>query len=239
MYDDRLVSRFAMRAFFTLALLTTAPVLVAAQSTCSSDGQPRVLAVYERFINADCATCWVSAPSHVPGTSALIVDWVVPGNLGDDSPLSAAATRDALTRLQELKRSIPEQTDSHITDIERPAAASAQLRVAEGPAFNDYVGTGISFAHRGSGAASYQFTLLLVESIPAGVEGSPVPRNLVRNSLQGTWHKNNGRTNVPNAWTESRPMRIPDGAQPERLSLVGWVQDAQGRVMAAAQSVCR
>ncbi|MDZ7823082.1 MAG: hypothetical protein U5K75_02930 [Ahrensia sp.] len=79
-----------------------------------------------------------------------------------------------MTRLQELNRPIPEQTDSHITDIGRPTAASAQLRVAEGPAFRiDYLGFGIRFTHRGSGAASYQFTMLLVESIPAGVEASP------------------------------------------------------------------
>ncbi|MFN7152968.1 MAG: hypothetical protein ACK4OE_04700 [Acidovorax sp.] len=239
MYNYLLVTRFAMRASLSLALLASAPVLVAAQSTCSSDGQPSAVAVYERFINADCDTCWVSAPSHVPGPSALVVDWVVPGRLGDDAPLSAAATRDALTRLQELNRPIPEQTDSHIADIGRPTAASAQLRVAEGPAFNDYLGTGIRFTHRGSGAASYQFTMLLVESIPAGEEGSPVPRNLVRNSLQGTWLKDDGRTNTSKAWMENRPMRIPDGAQAERLRLVGWVQDPTGRLVAAAQSVCR
>ena len=33
-------------------------------------------------------------------------------------------------------------------------------------------------------------------------------------------------------------MYFPEGAQPERLRTVGWVQDAQGRVVAAAQSVC-
>ena len=38
---------------------------------------------------------------------------------------------------------------------------------------------------------------------------------------------------------EMRPVRIPEGAKPERLRLVGWVQDAQGRVVAAAQSRCQ
>ena len=38
---------------------------------------------------------------------------------------------------------------------------------------------------------------------------------------------------------EMRPVRIPEGAKPERLRLVGWVQDAQGRVVAAAQSLCQ
>ena len=40
-------------------------------------------------------------------------------------------------------------------------------------------------------------------------------------------------------WMETRSMRIPEGAQAERLRLVGWVQDAQGSVLAAAQSTCR
>ncbi|MDP3230129.1 MAG: hypothetical protein Q8N13_19445 [Acidovorax sp.] len=229
-----------MRAFFTLAILAGAPVLVTAQSTCSSDGQPSAVAVYERFINADCDTCWISAPSHVPGPSALVVDWVVPARMGDDAPLSAAATRDALIRLQELKRPIPEQTDSYITDTGSPTVASGQLRVAEGPAFNDYLGTGIRFTQPDNTATSYHFTMLLVEAIPVGVEGSPVPRNLVRNSLHGVWQRDEGAgAKGSRTWMENRPMRIPDGAQSERLRLVGWVQDAQGRLVAGAQSVCR
>ena len=34
-------------------------------------------------------------------------------------------------------------------------------------------------------------------------------------------------------------MRVPEGAQAQRLRVVGWVQDEQGRVIAAAQSACR
>jgi hypothetical protein len=33
-------------------------------------------------------------------------------------------------------------------------------------------------------------------------------------------------------------MSIPEGAKPERLRVVGWVEDARGRVVAAAQSRC-
>ena len=35
-----------------------------------------------------------------------------------------------------------------------------------------------------------------------------------------------------------RPLSIPPGTTPERLRVVGWVQDASGRVLTAAQSVC-
>ena len=38
---------------------------------------------------------------------------------------------------------------------------------------------------------------------------------------------------------ENRPMRIPEGAKAEQLHMVGWVQNTQGEVLAAAQSVCR
>jgi hypothetical protein len=34
-------------------------------------------------------------------------------------------------------------------------------------------------------------------------------------------------------------MSLPPGANPQRLQVVGWVQDAQGRIVAAARSNCR
>ena len=34
-------------------------------------------------------------------------------------------------------------------------------------------------------------------------------------------------------------MRIPEGAKAQHLHMVGWVQNAQGEVLAAAQSACR
>jgi hypothetical protein len=33
-------------------------------------------------------------------------------------------------------------------------------------------------------------------------------------------------------------MSIPEGANPKRLRVVGWVEDARGRVVATAQSRC-
>ena len=96
-----------MRTLLLALLAAGVPLLGFAQSSCSSDGQAAPAALYERFINANCENCWASAPEHVPGPSALVVDWVVPGSLGDDAPLSAVATRDALWRLQELRRPVP------------------------------------------------------------------------------------------------------------------------------------
>lgn len=236
------------------ALIAGAPLLAVAQSTCTSDGQPQPRTVYERFINADCASCWTSAPGHAPGASAVVVDWIVPGSLGDHAPLAAAATRDGLERLQALQRPAPPAaTDTFISDVAPPGAIAGRLRVARGPAVNDYAGTGISLvrnagaAKRGMVAAgSYPFTLLLVERIPAGTEGSPVVRHLVRNALHGTWSASDSAgapraASARNAWLfmDNRPMRIPDGAQPDRLEVVGWMQDGAGRMLAAAQAPCR
>ncbi|EJE49649.1 hypothetical protein PMI14_05780, partial [Acidovorax sp. CF316] len=64
---------------------------LAAQSSCSSDGVARPAALFERFVSADCESCWADkatpAPS-APGT--LVLDWIVPGTQGDNAPLSAA-----------------------------------------------------------------------------------------------------------------------------------------------------
>lgn len=217
---------------------------LAAQSVCSSDGTAAPTALFERFLSADCEACWADAAAAAPpaDSSALVLDWIVPSPAGEDAALSAAATRDALARLESLGRNAPAATDVHVAAVQ--AAAPARIRVAQGMAFNDYVGTGITWraaagpAPRPAGAVD--FYLLLVEAVPAGTDGTPVARNLVRNMLQGTWDKRKQLSkHEQSTWMEQRPMRVPDGARPERLRVVGWVQDAQGRVLGAAQSTCR
>ena len=221
-----------------------------AQASCSSDGTPRPVAVFERFISADCEACWGDATTPAPSAhaSAVVLDWIVPGKAGDEAPLSAAATADALSRLQALGRKPPATTDVYVNPVD--GAERAQLRVAHGVAFNDYLGTGIAFTpspaapQRKTTATplAHSFYLLLVESIPAGTEGTVVSRYIVRNQFDGSWtqaHRSARSKGKPWAWMETRSMRIPDGAQAERLHLVGWVQDASGRIVAAAQSVCR
>lgn len=216
----------------TLGCLLALPL--AAQPVCP---HPGALALFERFTSADCETCWQDAATPVPGDSALVLDWIVPGRQGDEAPLAAAATRDALARLAALGRASPVATDVHTAPV--AGRTGQHLRVGRGPAVNDYVGTTITWAARPQTSA-WTFHLLLVEHLPAGTEGTAVPRNLVRNMLEGTWDKRHALSKNDLAqWMELRPMRIPDGARPERLHTVGWVQDAQGRVAAAAQSGCR
>ena len=88
-----------------LALLAAAGAQ--GQSSCASDGVPQPAALVERFISADCESCWSDAETARPGRGELALDWIVPGSRGDDAPLSAAASRDSLARLQALGRNAP------------------------------------------------------------------------------------------------------------------------------------
>jgi hypothetical protein len=58
--------------------------------------------------------------------------------------------------------------------------------------------------------------------------------------LQASW---NGDSSLQKqkqiSWLERRPLSIPEGADPQRLRVVGWLQDQRGRLLAAAQSACR
>ncbi|MDB5881558.1 MAG: hypothetical protein JWP43_1436 [Ramlibacter sp.] len=205
-----------------------------AQSACSSDGVPRPAALAERFISADCEACWRDAGTATLRPGELAVDWIVPGRAGQDAPLSVAASREALARLKELG-----PTDPTTAATSRLTAASGEhkLRVAHGPAFKGYMGASIELKP-GSGGPWHAW-LLLVETLPAGSDGSPVARNLVRNALQLEWHAAIGISNQRSTrLSESRAMDIPKGAHPDRLRVVGWVEDVRGRVVAAAQSRC-
>ena len=205
-----------------------------AQSACSSDGVRRPVALLERFISADCDACWRDAGTRKPGPGELALDWIVPGRRGEDAPLAAAATRDALARLGELGLAVP-TTIAHSRLPAQPAGP--QLRVARGPSFNGYMGASIELKP-GSGGP-WNAWLLLVETLPAGAEGSPVARNLVRNVLQPDWDGARPLSKQEQLRRfESRPLSIPEGADPRRLQVVGWVQDARGRIRAIAQSRC-
>ena len=221
------------------AAALTAPLSPAqAQSFCASDGQSRPVELVERFINADCATCWADPATPVPAKNAVALDWIAPGHQGDDAPLSAVATRDALVRLELLAQGMParSQTVAHAVK----GIKGAGLRVAHGLPVADYLGASIELKPI-SPAARQPLTvwLALVETLPAGLEGSPVERNLVRNVLSRTW---DGRKQLlkdeQNRLFESRSMNIAPAANPDRLRVIGWVEDEKGRVLLAAQSRC-
>ncbi|TFY97158.1 hypothetical protein [Ramlibacter humi] len=214
------------KAFLALAALCAAAAQ-AQPSSCSSDEQAAPVALLERFISADCGGCWAAKDAPAAKNGELALDWIVPGRKGDDAPLSAAATREAEDRLRALGHKAPQAADSVRTARAQPAGT---VRVAHGPVFNGYVGTSIQSLDAGKGP--FTGWLALVETLPAGTEGSPVERNLVRNLLQVPWPAPPGRR------FEARPMSVPEGAHADRLRVVGWVQDARGVIRAISESRC-
>jgi hypothetical protein len=214
-------------AVFVMAMVCAS--VANAQSSCSSDGVPRPTALLERFINADCDNCWADKQTPDAAAGTLAIDWVVPGSRGDDAPLSAVAVRDGLMRLQAAGRSVPAASDTAFSR----AALPQSLRVAHGLPFNDYIGTSIEL-RRPTAGARWTAWLLLVESLPRGTEGSPVERSLVRNALRVEWKAGGAMPLL-----ERRSMRVPEGSRPERLRVVGWIEDARGRVASIAQSRCQ
>ena len=223
-----------------------------AQSSCASDGQRPLAALVERFISADCDTCWADPATPRVKAGELALDWIVPSAKGDGAPLSAAASRDALARLQALRMQAPATATSARHSIASPPTARAlTLRVAHGVALGGYMGTSIELKPaRGAALPRQPLTawLLLVEQVPVDTDGTPVARNLVRNALLSSWNINStlltsehsGRRQppMPTRLYESRPMSIPAGTNPDHLRVVGWVEDANGRVIASAASVC-
>lgn len=201
-----------------------------AQSSCSSDGTKPPAALLERFINADCATCWADKRTPEAASGTLAIDWVTPGSRGDDAPMSAVAALDGQWRLQALGKTEPPQASSVFSQREPISKAAPKLRVAHGLPINDYIGTSIEM--QGGGSGPFTVWLLLVEALPAGEEGSVVQRNLVRNSFSIEWKGPAARR------YEIRPMRIAEGVKLSRLRVVGWVEDAAGKVRAIAQSRC-
>ena len=82
-------------------------------------------------------------------------------------------------------------------------------------------------------------SLAMVERIPAGTNGTPVERHLVRNVLQLDWAgQRRAGPGLPRPFYDARAMSIPAGAVPARIGLVGWVQDERGQIVAAAATHC-
>lgn len=216
-----------MSRILLLATLLLAAGSAHAQTSCSSDEQPEPAALLERFISADCEACWKSPPARELRKGELAIDWIVPGTRGDEAPLSAAASSDALQRLEALGRKTPAKAEI-VHTARQPGAGT--LRVAHGPVFNGYVGASIQSL--GGGRGPFTGWLALVETLPAGTEGSPVERNLVRNLLLVPWPAEPGRR------FEARPLSIPEGARADRLRVVGWLQDSRGVIRAISETRC-
>ena len=87
-----------------------------------------------------------------------------------------------------------------------------------------------------AGSEAWHAWLLLVEKMPAGADGSPVPRVVVRKVFRPDWQ---GTDRGPGALAETRSMQMPARSRPERLRLVAVLQDGRGRMRAITQTECR
>ena len=208
-----------------LCLVLALPL--AAHALCTSDDVTPPTALLERFVNADCGDCWRDRATPQPATGTFAIDWVVPGKRGDDAPLAAVALDEATERLRTLKRRVPERADSAFA---RREGEPVRLRLAQGEAFNDYIGVSMELA--APGREAWHPWLLLVEQLPAGTEGSPVERFLVRNVFRPDW------TRAAGALVENRAMQIHEGAKPGRLRLVGVLADSRGHIRAISRTAC-
>lgn len=240
-----LMSLRAVASVLTLAFCL-APLLEArAQSFCASDGQPRPVLLMERFINADCETCWQDPATPKARDEHAVLDWIVPNDAvgkGDDAPLSAVASRDGLTRLEALGERVPQETLTSTHPVASlKGLQGTTLRVAHGLPLSGYLGTSIELKPIPSAAKKQRWTawLALVETLPAGTEGTPVVRNLVRNAFQVVWNGDQKRSKTgPDRFFDARSMSIAQGVNPDKLHVIGWVEDAKGQVLAVAQSRC-
>jgi hypothetical protein len=219
--------------------VTSVPAAVSAEPspparppTCSSDGRPRPTALVERFIDAGCDTCWSDPATPAAPTGALAIDWVMTSSQGDEAPLAAVALQEARQRAQALGAPADRPSFSHTASRSQPGpGGSANLRVALGLPINDYIGA--SWRVRPGKAGGLQEAwLVLLERLPAGTEGSPVERRLVRAAFRPDPLRP-GKT-----LQEIRALRLPEGTQPERLELAAWVHDAQGRLTGLARADC-
>jgi len=190
-------------------------------------------AVLERFISAECEACWSDASAVQPAQGEWLLDWIVPSRRGDAAPLASAAPAEAGDR---ARRSLPAgPADSRIA-VHRSAARRAsplQFSVISGPAWYGYIAVQLDAS--GRVAAGSSAWVALVETIAAGTEGTPVPRELVR-TLAGPLPAEELRRGQP--WQYQLAMRWPETAKPARLRARAWIEDARGRIVAMTGERC-
>jgi len=208
---------------------------------------PAQAAVLERFLNADCADCW-SAPAVDAAPLAADprwrFDWIAAGR--DDAPLSAAALNDTADRLQRLGHTTPATSWQRLQAPAPGAAAQAGLQAHLGPAWLgrymalEFVLT-LAPTSSAAGAAAPALPagssgwLAMVELLPAGTDGSPLARELLRN-VAGPLPLDSAQAGAP--LHHLRAMRWPESADPTRLQARAWVEAPDGSLLAVAADRC-
>ncbi len=187
-------------------------------------------ALIEHFIGADCERCWQTAGATAPWR----LDWILPSPSGDAAPLATAALTDGAERAARAGVVLPAADGAAERSTPLPAQRQPlRLKVLSGPAWNGYLAVQYDLG-RGAPAGSSVW-VAIVESIPAGTEGSPDARELVR-AVAGPFVAK--PTASADGATPMVALRTPTTPQPQRLSARAWVEAADGRLLAIASEAC-
>jgi hypothetical protein len=162
-----------------------------------------------------------------------LLDWIVPSVRGEEAPLSPAAPDEAAARARRVldTGANDERTVMHRTAARKPIAA--RLTVASGPAFNGYFG--VQLDGRGRAPAGSSVWIALVESVAAGTDGTPVPRELVR-TVAGPLQPRELQSGKP--WRVLQALRWPETAKPDRLLARAWLERSDGSIALMAGERC-
>jgi len=212
----------------------------------SPDCPARASALVEHFIGADCLECWKGAAAdgaaRLPGAEAppadgWSLDWVVPGRA--DAPLALPALPESAERLARLGPHLGARLEAAPGAFDTatalgPPDPARRFWVHSSLPWNGYFG--VQMHARGRWPEGSSAWVGLVEVLPAGVDGTVVPRRLVR-ALTG-----------PVALPASAAakdgvdplfgMRWPESAQADRIVAVAWVEGRDGRILQIASDRC-
>mgnify|MGYP003482941296 CR=1 FL=1 len=211
------------------ALAAAGHTMAIAVTAGDCPARPRQL--LERFISADCERCWSQAGANAAPRDAWVLDWIVPGARGDDAPLAAAALSEARERVARMAGLAPHADAAAAQRTPLRTPAGARLSVTAGPAWKGYFGVQLdSHGRWPNGSVAW---LALVEAVPAGTDGTPVPRQLVR-TVAGPIAIDARQTRQ----RDTRAMRWPETAKPERLRATAWIESPGGQILGFARDQC-
>ncbi len=200
-------------------------------------------ATLERVYSADCPGCWADdrPPAGHPGGArpGWLFDWIVPA--ATDAALAAGALPESTERLQRLRpgsrAALPDVAPLQALGAPRRSLAAGGLQVQSGPAWHGYFGLELRLAGpaRSRLPAGSSGWLALVEQVPAGSDGTAVPRALVR-SVAGPLALDSAPRGLP--ISHLRALRWPAGAEPTRLQARAWIEAPDGRLLLVVADRC-
>ena len=222
----------ALGATLVLAAMTAAR----AQSACPPQ-LPRVL--LERFVSATCILCWKEKPPQLQEhRDAWVLDWLVATGGAAVKPatprsafLAAAALPEASDRVTRAGSLASDEAFTLSHPLAQRSALALEVRDTPLPGGRIELRMAARFTSQRPLPAGLQGWLALVERIPAGEEGSPVDRQVVRAVVGPLPMEGLAKRPIDHL----RTVAAPKIDYPERLASLGWVETEKGRVIAVGR----